>query len=292
MAITASQVKELRERTGVGMLDCKSALNESNGDIDAAVEILRKKGIAKATKKEGRTASEGIIVAGVTDGRAVMLEVNCETDFVARDKHFIEFANQVLDRALHSGINHLEGLMTLRYGEDSETTIDDARKALILKIGENVNVRRIIVLGSEHKLATYLHGSRIGVLVELQGGDEALGKDLAMHIAASTPTVIDKADVPADLLEKERDIYLAQAQSSGKPQEILEKMVEGRLKKYVAEISLTGQPFVKDPNTTVEELLKKAQAKVLSFFRFEVGEGIEKVEKDFAQEVAETTRNI
>ncbi len=294
---TAAQVKELRERTGVGMLECKKALVETEGDIDAAIELLRKAGKAKAIKKESRIASEGAIIADcipcADDAKrmqGVMLEVNCETDFVARDGNFKTFVQQVAKRAMHAGASSLEALMALRYAEDADTTIEDARKELILKIGENINVRRLISRQSDHKFASYLHGNRIGVLVEYQGGEESLGKDLAMHIAAANPVVVDVSDVPDELMAKEREVYLAQAQSSGKPEAILEKMVEGRIKKFVGEVSLTGQAFIKDPSMTVQDLLNKQQAKVIAFDRFEVGEGIEKEEKDFAQEVAEQVK--
>lgn len=287
MAITASLVKELRERTGAGMMECKKALTETDGDIEAAIENMRKSGQAKAAKKAGRTAADGVIVIAQTaDGsHAVMVEVNCETDFVAKDDNFKSFADAVGERALNSGATDVEALMALPLHEGEDTTIEEARQALVSKIGENMNVRRIARTDATGTIYSYSHGVRIGVVVDLSGGDEALGRDLAMHIAASNPVCVSEDQVPADLLAKEREITQAQAKESGKPENIVEKMVEGRMRKYLSEITLLGQAFVKDPDSTVEKLLKSNGATVHGFTRFEVGEGIEKKVEDFREEV-------
>ncbi len=285
MAITASQVKELRERTGAGMMECKKALVETGGDIEAAVEHMRKTGLAKADKKAGRTAAEGLVVFKLSeDGKqGAMVEVNCETDFVAKGDDFIDFANAVAETALKTMPADIDALLaeSLPSGE----TIAEASKALIAKIGENINVRRVTTRRTDGVLGTYLHGGRIGVMVELEGGDEALARDIAMHIAASKPACVSEADVPAEMIQKERDIFAAQAAESGKPPEIVEKMVEGRIKKFLKEVTLLGQPFVKDADQTVAQLLDKAGAKVRGFDRLEVGEGIEKKNENFADEV-------
>jgi len=287
MAITASLVKELRERTGAGMMECKKALTETDGDIEAAIENMRKSGQAKAAKKAGRTAADGVIVvAQSADGAsAVMVEVNCETDFVAKDDNFRSFADAVAERVLNSDAADVEALMALALHEGEETTIEEARQALVSKIGENMNVRRFVRTQAQGSIASYSHGVRIGVLVDVSGGDEALGRDLAMHIAASNPVCVSEDQVPADLLAKEREITEAQAKDSGKPDNIIEKMIEGRMRKYLAEVTLLGQPFVKDPDTTVGKLLKSSGATVNAFTRFEVGEGIEKKVEDFREEV-------
>ncbi|MFC1684286.1 translation elongation factor Ts [Pseudomonadota bacterium] len=293
MAITASLVKELRERTGSGMMECKKALVETGGDLEAAIELMRKSGQAKAAKKAGRTAAEGLIVIKTSaDGKqAAMVEVNSETDFVAKDDNFISFADAVVERALVTSATDVEALLNEPLHEGEETTINTAREALISKIGENMNVRRFIRLNTEAGLLTsYSHGARIGVVVEIEGGDEALGKDLAMHIAATNPVCVTADDVPAETLDKERDIFKAQALESGKPENIVEKMVEGRIRKYLAEITLVGQPFVKDPDVTIEKLLANAGARVVRFQRFEVGEGIEKKVENFAEEVMAQVR--
>jgi elongation factor Ts len=293
MAITASLVKELRERTGSGMMECKKALVETDGDIDAAIENMRKSGQAKAAKKAGRVASEGIIAVKFSDDkkRAAMVEVNCETDFVAKDENFTSFVDAVADRTLNSSAEDLPALMNDSLHEGEETTIDTAREALVAKIGENMNVRRFQRFQTDSgQLISYRHGVRIGVVVELEGGDEALGKDIAMHVAASNPVCVSEADVPADLLEKEREIFKAQALESGKPENIVDKIVDGRVRKYLSEITLMGQAFVKDPDQTVEKLLAGAGAKVIQFKRFEVGEGIEKKQEDFASEVMAQVR--
>jgi len=287
MAITASLVKELRERTGAGMMECKKALTETNGDIEAAIENMRKSGQAKAAKKAGRTAADGVIVIAQSSdsGRAVMVEVNCETDFVAKDDNFKSFADAVGERALNSDAADVDGLMALPLHEGEDTTIEEARQALVSKIGENMNVRRFVRADAKGTIYSYSHGVRIGVMVDLGGGDEALGRDLAMHIAASSPVCVSEDQVPADLLAKEREITEAQAKESGKPDNIVEKMVDGRMRKYLSEITLLGQPFVKDPETTVGKLLQAKGATVHGFTRFEVGEGIEKKVEDFREEV-------
>ncbi|MES9824294.1 MAG: translation elongation factor Ts [Candidatus Thiodiazotropha endolucinida] len=288
MAITASLVKELRERTGAGMMECKKALVETNGDIDAAIEQMRKSGQAKAAKKAGRIAAEGVIVISFSDdcGQAAMVEVNCETDFVAKDDNFTSFAKAVAERVLAGGADDVAGLMELPLHEGEDTTVNQAREALVSKLGENMNVRRFSrIHASRGKLSSYQHGSRIGVVLELDGGDEALGKDLAMHIAATNPICLSAEQMPQDLLDKERDIVTAQAKESGKPDEIVAKMVDGRMRKYLAENTLLGQAFVKDPDTTVEKLLKSNASSVIQYTRFEVGEGIEKKQENFAEEV-------
>ena len=295
MNITAALVKELRERTGSGMMECKKALVETNGDIEAAIEQMRKTGLAKAGKKAGRTAAEGGIFLEIGEGgnNGVILEVNCETDFVAKGDDFHDFANRLVRLILAEQPANLEALLALPITAGGETTVETARKELIAKIGENINVRRFSLFsGSESgaRLGGYLHGVRIGVLLELQNGDDVLARDIAMHIAASRPMAIDAQDVPAGVLEKEREIITAQAADSGKPAEIIEKMVDGRMRKYLAEITLCGQPFVKDPDVTVAKLLDKAGASVKRFQRYEVGEGIEKESDDFAAEVMAQVR--
>ena len=288
MAITAALVKELRERTGSGMMECKRALQESNGDIEVAIEEMRKAGLAKAGKKGDRTAAEGRIIIRLSeDGqRAVIVEVNCETDFVTKGDDFQNFATQVADRALAAGVTGLDELMALPLEEGGDKSIDTARQELIAKIGENINIRRLTAIACEGSIiGNYLHGDRIGVIVELNGGDQALAKDLAMHVAASNPQAVSEDQVPNETLEKEKEVFMAQAQESGKPAEIIEKMIGGRMRKFLAEITLVGQPFVKDPDTTVGKLLDGASATVISFTRYEVGEGIEKKEENFAEEV-------
>lgn len=292
MEITAARVKELRERTGSGMMECKKALIDAQGDIDAAAELLRKSGAAKADKKAGRVAAEGRVAAAISqDGKqAAVVEVNCETDFVAKDANFARFAEAVAARALEHAPADLEALMGLPLQAGGSTTLNTARQELIAKIGENVNVRRFARFQTTQRLGVYLHGHRIGVLVELRGGGDALAKDVAMHIAASKPQYLNGTEVPPEVVAKEREILAAQSAGSGKPAEIVAKMVDGRLKKFLAEITLLGQPFVKDPEQTVEKLLKRANAEVLRFQRFEVGEGIEKKSADFAAEVMAQVR--
>lgn len=292
MEITAAMVKELRERTGSGMMECKKALQETNGDIEAAVEWMRKAGLAKADKKAGRIAAEGLIVVERSaDGKeAAMVEVNCETDFVSKGDDFRNFAKAVAQRVLQSRPADLEALLAMPLQEEGEVSVNTARQELIAKLGENMNVRRFVRYQSEGVVGFYLHGTRIGVLVDMVGGSEELAKDVAMHIAASRPVCVEEKDVPADMLAKEREIYAAQAASSGKPANIIEKMVEGRLKKFITEVTLLGQPFVKDPDKSVGDLLKAAGATVVRFERFEVGEGIEKKSGNFAEEVMEQVR--
>jgi elongation factor Ts len=294
MAITASMVKELRERTGAGMMECKKALVDSNGDIELAIDEMRKSGQAKAAKKAGRTAAEGVILVNASaDGKnAVIVEVNCETDFVAKDENFISFANAVAERALSGGAADVAELMNQPLHEGEDTTIEQAREALVSKIGENMAVRRFERVATSGSVASYRHGDRIGVLVDLEGGDDELGRDIAMHIAASRPVCVSEEQVPAELLEKEREIFTAQAKESGKPDEIIAKMIDGRIRKYLAEITLVGQPFVKDPDTTVGKLLGAKGAKVNGFIRFEVGEGIEKKVENFADEVAAQAKAV
>jgi len=286
MAITAAQVKELRERTGAGMMECKKALVETDGDIEAAIENMRKSGQAKAAKKAGRTAADGVIVVKVSpDSKsAAIVEVNCETDFVAKDDNFKSFAETVAERVLESEVTDVDSLMALPLHQGEDTTIEEARQALVAKIGENMNVRRFERISTSGVLACYQHGVRIGVLVDIDA-DSDLGRDIAMHVAASNPVCVDESGVPADMLAKERDIVETQAKESGKPDNIVEKMVEGRMRKYLSEITLKGQPFVKDPDTTVGKLLDSKGAAIHGFIRFEVGEGIEKKVEDFREEV-------
>ncbi len=280
--ITASLVKELRERTGAGMMDCKKALTEANGDIELAIDNMRKSGQAKAAKKAGRIAAEGVIIAKSANGVAVMVELNCETDFVAKDVSFRAFGDKVAEIALAGKISDVEVLKEADFGagESVQVTLNN----LIAKIGENMNLRRVIIIEGEN-LGTYVHSSRIGVVTKLVGGDEELAKDLAMHVAANSPQFVKPEDVSAEVVAHEREIQVDIAINSGKPKDIAEKMVEGRMKKFTGEISLTGQQFVKDPSITVADLLKQKGADVVDFTRFEVGEGIEKQETDFAAEV-------
>jgi len=289
MAVTANLVKELRERTGLGMMECKKALVETDGDIELAIENLRKSGQAKAAKKAGRTAAEGIVLAKVSaDGKTgILLEVNSETDFVARDANFTSFANKVADRVLASKETDVAKILAAAYEDGAATTIEEARQALVEKIGENIQVRRAYVVEApEGVVGSYVHSGKIGVMSVLKGGNEELGKDVCMHIAASNPLVVSSDQVDQATLDKEREIYTAQAADSGKPAEIVAKMVEGRISKFLKEVSLVDQPFVKDPETTVGKLVQKGGASVVSFIRIEVGEGIEKEEVDFAAEVA------
>jgi len=292
MAVTAALVKELRERTGAGMMECKKALTENGGDIDAAIEAMRKSGQAKAAKKAGRIAAEGVVVIKIAaDGkRGVVLEVNSETDFVAKDAGFQAFAEAAAEHALAGDAGDVAALAQQPM-PGTEGSVDQAREALIAKIGENIQLRRLVRFDQvSGVLYAYRHGVRIGVVVELEGGDEQLGKDLAMHIAASNPLCVDASQVPAEALEKEKDIFRAQALQSGKPEAIVEKMIDGRVRKYLEEVTLLGQPFVKDPDQTVEKLLKQAGARVLRFSRIEVGEGIEKRSENFAEEVMAQVR--
>lgn len=288
--ITAGLVKELRERTGSGLMECKRALVETGGDVEAAIELMRKQGLVKADKRAGRTAAEGRIVLQAENGGGAMAEVNCETDFVAKGDDFNGFAEHVLKRAVEDGIDDAEALLAAPAQAGSDATIDTMRRELVAKIGENINVRRLVRFSGEGVVAGYVHGTRIGVLVQMQGGDATLARDIAMHIAASKPLAISEDQVPADVIEREREIFKAQAAESGKPADIVEKMVGGRVKKFLAETTLLGQPFVKDPDVTVGKLVSAAGAKVIRFERFEVGEGVEKTTTDFAQEVMAQVR--
>ncbi|MBA3660891.1 MAG: elongation factor Ts [Gammaproteobacteria bacterium] len=281
--ISAAQVKELRERTGAPMMECKKALLTTQGDLDEAVAVLRKTGRAKADNKAGRIAAEGAIVIAVQDKTAVMLEVNSETDFVSRDGNFTQFVQHVAELAIQPNVDSVETLASVPF--DVAHTTEEARLELVAKVGENVQIRRMIKTGNAGSVGTYLHGNRIGVLVELDTENVDLARDVAMHIAASRPIVVSPDDVSPDEIAKEKEIYQAQAASSGKPQDIIDKMVVGRLRKYLDEVSLIGQPFVKDPDITVGSLLNKARAKVIAFHRFEVGEGIEKTTEDFKEAV-------
>ncbi|NHA15302.1 translation elongation factor Ts [Thioalkalivibrio sp. XN279] len=289
MTISASLVKELRERTGAGMMECKKALVETGGDIEAAVEHMRKQGLAKADKKAGRIAAEGLVVITATPDHkaAAVLEVNCETDFVAGGDDFRNFSQRVGELVLAQRPADLEALLA---ADMDGATVEETRRGLVAKIGENIGVRRFALMESTGLIGSYLHGTRIGVLVALEGGDDGLARDIAMHIAASRPQYVDETQVPADYLDKEREILVEQAKGEGKPAEIVAKMVEGRLRKQLAEITLVGQPFVKDPDTTVGKLLKEHGATVQSFVRFEVGEGIEKKADNFVEEVMAQVR--
>ena len=285
MSITADTVKQLRERTGAGMMECKRALVETGGDIEAAAELMRKQGLAKADKKAARVAAEGILaLEKAADGRsAAMVEVNCETDFVAREPEFQGFCADVAKVTIAARPASVEALAALALPAGG--TVDERRRALVAKIGENISVRRLATLDSEGHLGAYRHGTRIGALVSVVGGDAALAHDLAMHVAATNPAYLSVADVPADVVAKEREIETEKALAEGKPADIVAKMVEGRIRKTLNEKVLLGQPFVKDPDQTIEKLLKAAKAEVKAFQRFEVGAGIEKKQDDFVGEV-------
>ena len=289
MQITASMVKELRERTGAGMMECKKALTQSDGHMESAIEILRKSGLAKADKKASRVAAEGIIAASISSDKsqAALVEVNCETDFVSKGDEFRDFAKLVAERGLNGRPADISSLMNLAVTDgDDKQCIEDARQELVAKLGENIQVRRFeSVVSDGGQIGYYLHGSRIGVLVDLKGGDESLAKDIAMHVAASRPVCVTRDEVPSDLVEKEKEIFTAQAETSGKPPNIIEKMVQGRVNKFLTEVTLLGQTFVKDPNKTVGKLLEESEAEVIRFIRFEVGEGLDKRTENFAQEV-------
>jgi elongation factor Ts len=294
MAVTAESVKVLRERTGAGMMECKKALVEANGDLEAAAEAMRKSGLAKADKKAGRIAAEGVIaVERSADGLSVaVVEVNSETDFVAREKDFLAFAAAVARAALESRASDLEALLAVKL--PTGQTVEETRRGLIARIGENIGVRRFEILTGTAPIATYLHGSRIGTVVVLEGGDAAIGHDIAMHVAAISPQFLSAEDVPADQVEKEREIFIAQAAADpklqGKPKEVLVKATEGKLRKYLGEITLLGQPFVKDDKQSVAQVLKQANARVVRFVRYEVGAGIEKKQENFAAEVMAQVR--
>ncbi len=293
MAITAALVKELRERTGAGMMECKKALVETGGDIDAAIEAMRKSGQAKAAKKAGRTAADGVVVISVApDAKSgVIVEVNSETDFVAKDGSFTAFAEAVTARALSGGAADIDALAAMPLNDGEDASIAQAREALVAKIGENIQLRRLVRFDDvKGQLYSYRHGVRIGVVVEIEGGDAALGKDIAMHIAATNPMCVSADEVPAENLEKEKEIFRAQALESGKPENIVDKIVGGRVRKYLEEVTLLGQAFVKDPDVSVEKLLNQSGAEVARFARVEVGEGIEKKEENFADEVMAQVR--
>lgn len=286
MQISAAMVKELRERTGAGMMECKKALTEAGGDMEAAAVEMRKTGLAKADKKAGNTAAEGVVNIKLSDDgkRFAIVEVNSQTDFAAKAEDFIGFVGSVTDAVLNDKPADVDAIKI--NGEP----VEEVRKSLVAKIGENIQVRRFATGETSGSFGDYSHGGRIGVVVELEGGDSALAKDIAMHIAASNPVCIAEENVPAGLLEKEKEILVAKAAESGKPADIVEKMVQGQIRKYLAEVTLVGQPFVKDPDQTVAQLLKAAGASVKAFHRLEVGEGIEKKEENFADEVMAQVR--
>lgn len=285
MAISAALVKELRERTGAGMMECKKALTGTDGDIDAAADNMRREGLAKADKKAGRVAAEGRVATALADDRsvAILLEVNCETDFVGKNDDFIGFAATAAQTALDHAPADVDALAEIEVDGES---LDAKRRALVATLGENITIRRFRrIEAGEGKLDVYLHGARIGSAVAVNGGEDTLARDLAMHVAATAPAHLSAEQVPQERRDSEKELLMAQARDSGKPEEIIEKMVEGRLRKYLAEITLMGQPFVKDPDVTVEQLCKQQNATVIDYARIEVGEGIEKKQEDFAAEV-------
>jgi elongation factor Ts len=286
MAITASMVKELRERTGAGMMDCKKALSETDGDMEAAIDLMRKTGAAKAAKKSGRVAAEGLAQVSLSEDRktAIILEVNSETDFVTKGDDFINFVNTLAALALKTKPANIEEFLSQTL--DNGDSLEKARENIVAKVGENVAIRRVQTVNvSDGVIGAYKHGERIAVLTVLDGNNETLAKDIAMHIAASKPECICEGELSAELLEREKAIFVEQARESGKPDNIIEKMIVGKMKKFVNEVTLLGQSFVKDPEVTIEQLLKNNQASINSFVRFEVGEGIEKKEENFADEV-------
>ena len=289
MAVTASMVKELRERTGAGMMECKKALVETNGDMDAAIEHLRKSGLAQADKKASRIAADGQIALATREdnSEAVMVEINCETDFVAKDANFLAFTDAVASNALAATSDDMDALMASDFDGSS---LEVARQALVTKIGENIQVRRMARMTGCDNIGAYIHGGHIGVMVDLEGGNKEVARDIAMHIAALNPAYIDVDDVPADVLEKEKQFLISQAADSGKPADIIEKMVSGRMRKHLSTITLLGQDFVKDGDITVAKLLKQNDAKVKSFTRLVVGEGIEKKVDNFADEVMQQVK--
>jgi elongation factor Ts len=292
MAITASLVKELRERTGAGMMDCKKALTETDGDMEAAIDLMRTSGAAKAAKKAGRVAAEGLINVSIADDgkTAIILEVNSETDFVTKGDAFIDFVNTLGALALKTTPTNIEEFLSQTL--DNGDSLEKAREDIVAKVGENVAIRRVQTVTVDNGvIGAYKHGERIAVLTVLEGGDETLAKDIAMHIAATRPECITEEELSSDLLEREKAIFVEQARESGKPDNIIEKMIVGRMKKFVGEVTLYGQAFVKDPDTTVGALAKSNNAEVKSFIRFEVGEGIEKKEENFAEEVAAQMKN-
>ena len=282
--ITAQMVKELRDRTGAGMMECKKALVESEGNMDKAIETMRKAGQAKADKKSSRIAAEGVVTLVMKDGYANMIEINCETDFVAKDENFLEFVKVISDASIDSYKENLEDFMNSKNA--SGKTIEETRLELVSKVGENVKIRRIKSIdGKDSYLGHYMHGSKIGVVVTLEKENDELAKDICMHVAAMKPSALNANDISKNDLEKEREIYMAQAKESGKPENIIQKMVDGKIKKYISEVTLVDQTFVKDNDITISELLKKNDNNVLSFHRMEVGEGIEKKNENFADEV-------
>ncbi len=285
MSITASMVKELRERTGSGMMECKKALVEANGDMEAAIEQMRKSGLAKADKKSDRTAAEGRVGVKVdADGKiAAMVDINCETDFVSKGDDFSAFVDSVTETLLANDIQNMEQLLGMKISDGS--TVEETRRSLIAKLGENITVRRFEKFISEGGVGCYSHGGSIGVIVDLSKSDPELAKDVAMHVAASKPLYVSEDQVPSDLIQKEKDIFVAQAEESGKPAEIIEKMISGRIKKFLAEITLLGQPFIKEDKISVGKLVEGKGASINRVARFEVGEGIEKKEENFAEEV-------
>ena len=289
MAVTASMVKELRERTGAGMMECKKALVETNGDLDAAIEHLRKSGLAQADKKASRIAADGRMALAISGDKkeVVMVEINCETDFVAKDASFLAFTDAVAANALTASSDDIEALMATEFDGAS---LETARQTLVTKIGENIQVRRMARMTGCDNIGAYVHGGHIGVMVDLEGGNEEVARDIAMHIAALNPAYIDVDDVPADVLEKEKQFLISQAADSGKPADIIEKMVTGRMRKHLSTITLLGQDFVKDGDITVAKLLKQNDAKVKAFTRLVVGEGIEKKVDNFADEVMQQVK--
>lgn len=287
--VSAKLVKELRDRTGLGMMECKKALEEANGDIELAIDNLRKSGQAKAAKKAGNIAADGAIIIAQKAGEALLLEVNCQTDFVAKDDNFTEFAQKVAELALEKGETDAQKISELSY--DDTQSVEEARVALVQKIGENVQVRRAHIIKGDN-LAAYRHGLRIGVVVAYEGGDDAAGKAVAMQVAAFNPISVDEASVPADVLARETDIITAKANESGKPADVVEKMISGGVKKYLNEVVLLNQPYVMDNEKKVGDVLKSAGMTVKSFVRLEVGEGIEKKQEDFAAEVAADRKSV
>lgn len=286
MATVVEMIKELRERTGAPMLDCKNALAEAGNDMEIAIQEMRKKGQAKAAKRAGKIAAEGVVVIKKSDDQrnALMLEVNCETDFVGREGTFIEFVDKLANQGLQQNIDNVDALLNMT-SKEAAKTFEQVREELVAKIGENIQVRRAHKMQSSGTIGSYSHGNRIGVLVSIDKDNAELAKDIAMHIAASNPLAIQKEDISPDILQKEREIYFSQAKETGKPDDVVEKIVAGRISKFVNEVCLLGQAFVKDPDKTIEQLLKQHQAKILGFVRYEVGEGIEKEKVDFAEEV-------
>ena len=289
MSITASMVKELRDRTGAGMMECKKALIEVGGDLDAASEALRSSGIAKADKKASRVAADGRVVIQTSGNKAVIVEVNSETDFVAKDENFVNFANEVASVSLGSEVTDVKLIADL---EMKNSSVEAARTELVQKVGENITIRRSTLVKHDGILGTYSHGARIGSIVALDGGDAALARDIAMHVAAMKPICIDENEVPSEMLETEKRIFTEQAADSGKPPEIIEKMIQGRIKKFLKEITLLGQAFIKEDKKSVGQLLKDSNAKVISFKRYEVGEGIEKKVENFADEVMKQIEDV